>query len=84
MLKVISVNKVFASFESVAVSVLLNPEFVVVTDSGGGGGGSTTFVCMFPARADKDSTQSSVVAAQSCWSFFIIFLLIGRANSCKE
>ena len=80
----ISVSKVFASFESVAVSVLLSSDSVVVADSGGGGGGFTTFVCMFPAKADRDSTKSSIVAAQSCWSFFIIFLLIGRANSCKE
>ena len=66
MLKVISVTKVFVSVGFSVESVVMCPGSVVVAASGGGGGGSTTFVCMFPARADKDSTQSSVVAAQSC------------------
>ncbi len=56
---------------------------VAVADAGGGGGGSTAFVCMVPAKTDRDSTKSKVVAAQSRWNFFINVLLKGRLVVCK-
>lgn len=53
---------------------------VAVADAGGGGGSSTAFVCMVPAKADRDSTKSKIVAAQSRRNFFINVSPEGRVS----
>ena len=63
--------KVSDSIEFSVALVVTSPGSLAVAEAGGGGGGATTFVCMSPASADRESTKSSVVAAQSCLSFSI-------------